>query len=153
MKRLIILIILISSSLEIYAQNNVAVTIQPNCNRISGKSFRCCGTVIVYWNGKITSTVQTSSNRWQGFTGAMKITFFDESNQPIYEIMTPSYGVNGESSRNDSWSSTVPDWVLKNAKTASSQGVHNSSNRTGKLILSAGVKYYKQQTGDNSFEF
>lgn len=152
MKRFLILIVLIFSSFELYAQNSVAVTIPPNCNRISGKSFRCCGTVIVYWNGKITSTVQTSSNRWQGFTGAMKITFFDKDGQPIYEIMTPSYGVNGESSRNDSWSSTVPDWVLKNAKTASSQGVHNSSNRTGKLILSAGMKYFKQQTG-NSFEF
>ncbi|MBW1294972.1 hypothetical protein [Aquimarina litoralis] len=152
MKRFLFLIALIFSLFEVYAQNNVAVTIPPNCNRISGKSFRCCGTVIVYWNGTITSTVQTSSNRWQGFTGAMKITFFDSASQPIYEIMTPSYGVNGESSRNDRWSSTIPDWVLNNAKTASAQGVHNSSNRTGKLILSAGVKYFKQQSG-NSFDF
>lgn len=135
-----------------YAQNDVAVTIKPNCNRISGKSFRCCGTVIVYWNGNITSNVQTSSNRWQGFTGAIKITFFDKNDKPIYEITTPSYGVNGESSRTDKWSSTIPKWVLQNAKYANSQGIHNSTNRTGKIVMSAGLKYLKQQSGGD-FKF
>lgn len=153
MKNLIILLILVFSFTGLYAQNEVAVSISPNCNRISGKSFRCCGTVIVYWNGKITSNIQTSSNRWQGFTGAIKITFFDNANVPIYEITTPSYGVNGESSRTDSWSDTVPKWVLNSAKTASSEGIHNSSNRTGKLIFQAGVKYLQQQTAGEGFVF
>lgn len=153
MKTVLILLFLVLGGTEIYSQNEVVFNIPKNCNRIRGKSWRCCGTVIVQSNGRISSHITTSSNRWQGFTGALKITFYDRKNRAIYEIMTPSYGVNGKSSRNDKWRSSVPKWVIQHSRKARSEGVHNSSNRTGKLILSAGMQYVKQQTANSGFQF
>ncbi len=150
MKKFALIIVLIFLSPEVFSQNSVAYNISSNCNRISSKSWRCCGTVIVHWDGKISSNIQTSSNRWQGFTGAVRIQFKDKNQTVIYEIVTPSYGVNGESSRSDYWSNTVPEWVVSNSQYASSTGIHTSSNRTMKYIFKQGKKYLDSQTG---FEF
>lgn len=137
---------------NLYAQNNVAYSISPNCNRISGKSWRCCGTIVVHGDGKITSSIQTSSNRWQGFTGAMRIQFKNTQKVVIYEVVTPSYGVNGESSRTNQWSTTIPKWVVENSHYASVEGIHTSSNSTMQYIWDRGRKYLNNQTG-NQYQF
>jgi len=149
-KNLSLVILLLFFSSEAISQNSVAFSIDKNCNRIRGKSWRCCGDVVVYQNGKITSNIQTSSNRWQGFTGAMKIQFKDQNQTTMYEIVTPSYGVNGESSRSTSWSSTIPKWVIAKTRYTSIEGIHTSSNRTMKYVFKQGKRYLDSQTG---FEF
>lgn len=133
--------------------NNIKGTVSENCNRIKGKSWRCCGKVIIFWDGKMKSYIHTSSNRLQGFTGAMRIIFYDANNEPIYEVHTPSYGVNGESDRWDNWSSSVNDWVIQNSYFASAEGIHKSSNRTLYYIYDLGKQYLKQQGGSSGFEF
>lgn len=133
---------------------SVKWNISENCNRISEKSWRCCGNIIIYWDGTMTSQIHTSSNRLQGFTGAIKITFYDGQQRAIYEVHTPSYGVNAESSRWDSWSARLDDWVLNTAQYASAEGIHKSSNRTLYYIYDLGKQYLKSQGGSSGgFEF
>ena len=71
----------------------------------------------------------------------MVIVFKDANKQPIYEIRTPSYGVNGESSRVEYWESTVPSWVLAHSKYVSAYGVHTSTNRTLKFLYNRAEQY------------
>ncbi|WP_299335029.1 hypothetical protein [uncultured Psychroserpens sp.] len=133
-----------TNELEADKSSNVKFNIPENCNRISGKSWRCCGKVIVNWDGSMSSQIHTSSNRWQGFTGAIRIIFYDSNQNAIYEVHTPSYGVNGESSRWASWNAQVDDWVIQTSQYASAEGIHKSSNRTGYFIYDLGKKYLEQ---------
>jgi hypothetical protein len=126
---------------------NVVGNLESNCNRISGKSWRCCGKFILYSDGTITGTINTSSNRWQGFTGAALLEFHDDRGLVIYQVQTPSYGVNGESSRSDQWSTTIPRDVVAITKSWSGVGVHTSSNRTIKQLTEEGVRALKQYLG------
>lgn len=120
---------------------NTAYSLEANCNRINGKSWRVCGNVYVSWEGKVWSNIRTSSNRWQGFTGAMVIVFKDANKKPIYEIVTPSYGVNGESSRVTYWETQIDDWVIEHSQYISARGIHTSTNRTLKFVYNTAKKY------------
>lgn len=128
----------------------IVCSLPANCSRIGGKSFRCCGNVILRRDGKMTSTIRTSSNRWQGFTGAMLIQLLDDKKRIIYEVRTPSYGVNGESSRVDSWGTTIPKDVVRAASYMQAQGIRASTNRTLKALTKVGKDYMASQGYDVS---
>lgn len=141
-----------SKTKKINKTTSVKFNIPENCNRISGKSWRCCGKVIVNWNGTMSSQIHTSSNRLQGFTGAIRIIFYDSNENAIYEVHTPSYGINGESSRWSSWNAQLDDWVVQTSQYAYAEGIHTSSNRTLYYIYDLGKQYIQSQ-GGGGFQF
>ena len=129
------------------ARHNVAFSIPANKARIfpGSKPFRVYGTVIVTHDGKVSSNITTHSNHFLlGFTGALKITFYDEDHTAIYEVVSKSHGVNRESSRINFWSTDIPKWVVYFSQFASAEGVRNSTDKTIKYILTEGEKYIKQ---------
>jgi len=121
MKILILLSFWIFTFSNLNSQN-IVFEIDENCNRISRKSYRCCGKVLIYSNGLFESNVKTSSNRWTGFKGAIKIEFKDSNRKIIYTKKSPYYGVNAKSYRIDYWTDKIPLWVLDKAEYASVSG-------------------------------
>lgn len=114
-----------------------------NCNKIKGKSWRCCGLATLNYNGKLVANIRTSSNRLQGFTGAVKFTFYYKNGKPVYMVQTPSYGVNGEGSRNDIFKTQVDKDMLDLIYSFKAEGIHTPSKRTEKIILEEGKNLLK----------
>ena len=145
LKSLLILVVCFTSynnsSAQSWESRSLAFDIPANCHRINGNSWRCCGAVSVYTDGTVSSVIKTSSNRYQGFTGAMVIQFKDAQKRVVYQVVTSSFGVNGKSSRVSNWSTRIPPEVLKIAKYASVHGVRNSTNRTAKWFTQEAVSY------------
>ncbi|WP_299890943.1 hypothetical protein [uncultured Lacinutrix sp.] len=96
-------------------------------NRISGKSFRCHGNFVIRHDGSLRATITTSSNRYQGFTGAVQLNFYDRNQNHVFSIYSPSYGVNGLEYRNDVWEYQFSEWeteLLKASSYADGYGIH-----------------------------
>ncbi|MFY7670876.1 hypothetical protein ACOSP6_07275 [Tenacibaculum sp. MEBiC06402] len=129
--------------LTLYSQSRFPITAKENCNRIRGKSWRACGLAVLNSNGKFICNVRTSSNRWQGFTGAIKFTFFTKNGQPVYIVQTPSYGVNGKSSRSDIFKTIVDKDMLEFIYSIKAEGIHTPSTRTIKQVTRTGATLLK----------
>ncbi len=112
-------------------------------NRISGKSFRCQGHFVITNDGKLRASIVTSSNRAQGFTGAIELKFYDKNERHVFSIYTPSYGVNGYGSRKDTWEYQFSAWeteLLRKSSYAGGNGIHTPKG------LNWGDIYYYSKT-------
>ncbi|WP_210423694.1 hypothetical protein [Croceivirga thetidis] len=143
------LVIYSSESVPLWSSNsqarpgNFPIRVAPNCNRIAGKSWRCCGQATLTEEGVLSADIKTSSNNLRGFTGGIKFTFYDIKYRPIYFVYSNSYGVNAESSRNDAFSINVEKGILPYVAQIEAVGVHNQSCKLCKQVLEAGLEYLK----------
>lgn len=121
------------------ANNNVAFTIKPNKKRISKRRpHYVYGSVIVQKSGQMSSVVTIKSNHFfWGFTGGMKISFYDNRNNVICEVITRGWGVNGRGERTETWKAKIPTWVVESTKKATAKPVRRSSSTTEVLIAKA----------------